>query len=521
MKTPASLGLPAKFSEWRKGQMAAVRQLLFSKDRFVALVSPTGAGKSATYMAQAAVDDEGRICVLTATRLLQTQLLGDFHSMGMIDIRGRSNYVCDIDESRHADTAVCVMGKYCRNMKDGPCGFYDRKREALQSRIVITNYSYWLEHQQDLGYFTTLVLDEAHKAPDEISRFAAVEIRESELDRLKLQHPPAGLKASVKWALSVLGAIDAGKLTGVGSDENRRLALRLRQKLSRMCRLSEHQWLRSKEWKMWRWDLVDPSALAEDLLFRGSKKVVLSSASLRKKTLKLLGVEGGRGKGVTVIEQESTFPVSRRPIYFWPVVRMNKNTQREEFDRWHEAIDEIIGARLDRNGLIHTVSYERAVTIWQRSRYQDRMLLHEKKQGIEDVVRQWREMPRGTVLLSPALTEGVNLAYQDCEYAIVAKIPFPDFTAPLMRARAEKDDSYTSYLAMQALVQAVGRHVRAVDDQGETFILDSALQWLRVRYWDFAPHWFHTAVKTLKKDARCPKPIPSLWQQDPNRWGRS
>jgi Rad3-related DNA helicase len=385
---------------------------------------------------------------------------------------------------------------------------------------VITNYSYWLEHPDDMGYFTTLVLDEAHKAPDEISRFAAIEIRASELERLHIDPPPDGKRAGVQWALMVLDVIDTRGLTKEGGEEHRRLALRLRQKLSRMCKLSEHQWLRSRGWKTWRWDLVDPSALAEDLLFRKAKKVVLSSASLRKKTLRLLGVEGGRGNGVTVIEQESTFPLQRRPVWFWPVAKLNRGTSRSEFDRWHEAIDEVIEERLDRNGLIHTVSYERAVTIWQRSKFQDRMIIHEKKQGIEEVVAEWRKAPMGTVLLSPALTEGVNLAYQDCEYAIIAKLPFPDFTAPLMRARSELDATYTAYLTWQALVQAVGRHMRAVDDQGETFILDSALRWMKVRYPDFAPRWFHTAVRTIGKDKPAPLPPTSLHDQDPNRWGR-
>src|SRR3972149_5061125 len=143
MRTPLSIGLPSKFREWRKGQDRALKDLLYSSKRFDMLTTPTGSGKSATYMGVAAVDEDRRVCVMTATRALQDQLFTDFSSMGLVDMRGRQNYACAIDEVTAAE-AVCTVGKYCEFMKVAGCDFYDQRRLAAASRVVVTHYPYWL-----------------------------------------------------------------------------------------------------------------------------------------------------------------------------------------------------------------------------------------------------------------------------------------------------------------------------------------------------------------------------------------
>lgn len=513
MRTPAAAGLPADlFPSWRKGQERAVRELLFTKERFNLCVLPTGAGKSVIYMAAAGIDDS-RALVLTATRALQDQNLGNFESMGLADMRGRNNYTCNIDTDRQADEAVCVGGVFCSRMKDGGCDYFDDLGVARSGRLVQTNYRYWLhaEESETLGRFQTLILDEAHKAPDEIGDFAAVEVTAGELAKYGIQEPGRWTGYPGAWATRALMKVEA-VLSREGDEARRRKTKRLQRRLSRLCRLSAQQWVQSRPEKdTWRWDLVEPGALAEDLLFRGASKVVFVSASIRRKTLRMLGVDGrSDGQRVHVIEQESTFPVRNRPIYYWPVAGVGRKMTAEKATRWHEAMDEFIAPRLDRRGLIHTVSYDRAWDILNRSQHRRAMILHKRGQDLGEVLREYKARRPPVILLSPAISTGTDFPYTTAEYQIIPKVPFPDLSSPLVQARTRVDPEYGFYIAMQNLVQAAGRIVRADDDQGETLILDSNFGWLRARHWDFAPRWFHAAVKTIKADGEPPDPLPAL-----------
>lgn len=517
MRTPASCGLP--FPSWRKGQDRAARELLFSDRRFNMLTTPTGGGKTGAYMAVAGTDD-GRHAVLTGTKLLMDQIGDLYRSMGIVDMRGRSNYICDIDHKKTAAEAVCTGGVFCRLMKEGGCAYYDQKREAAQARLVVTNYSYWLHDEESgaLGDFDTLILDEAHNAPDQISEFAAVTVSRGELISFQLDAPPTGMRRPSSWASKALYQVEAmGKESR--DVERRRTAFALQRRLARLCRLSDSEWVGSKpDDKHWRWDLVDPGSLAEDLLFRGASKVIFVSASVRRKTLQLLGVK----EDVRVIEQDSTFPVIRRPIYYRPVTSVGRAMSRWDREDLYDAIDAFIEPRLDRKGLLHSHSFEWAKEIYDHADHKTRQhfLVHEQGQPGEEVLARFRirSAESGTLLLSPSMTTGVDLPYDECEYQVIPKCPFPPLGSPLIRARMARDKDYYPYVTMQTLVQMTGRGMRAQDDQCETIILDSNFGRLRGQHWDFAPKYFHVAVQTLKGEAKVPKPPPPLRAQTLAGW---
>jgi superfamily II DNA or RNA helicase len=74
IKSPAELGFPAHFSEWRDVQLEGIESSLRCRKRFEGLVSNTGSGKTGTYLGVAAHDDSARTVILTATLGLQDQL---------------------------------------------------------------------------------------------------------------------------------------------------------------------------------------------------------------------------------------------------------------------------------------------------------------------------------------------------------------------------------------------------------------------------------------------------------------
>src|SRR5437016_4498757 len=93
--SPGELGFPPKFDAWRSDQAEALRWLLQSRKRVKALSAPTGFGKTVVYIAYAILT--GRpTCVMTESRGLQDQLMADFSDVGLVDLRGRSNYACQM-----------------------------------------------------------------------------------------------------------------------------------------------------------------------------------------------------------------------------------------------------------------------------------------------------------------------------------------------------------------------------------------------------------------------------------------
>lgn len=527
MPRPADLGLPPKFSSWRKNQEKIWEQIHFNKNRFAILNAPVGSGKSAVAMASALLDaeegDEHRSAYLTVTKQLQEQVLGDFETCGMVDIRGRSNYVCNIDESRDASTAKCTAGVWCSRTKrggDGPCDYYDQKRDAANSRIVLSNYAFWLhdEESQALGRFHRLILDEGHRASEAIEKFASVEITDREITEYGGQQPVKG-QGQDRWKIAMLDAVQRtmekrkprpGDKLDWKLLEWLRHAKDLQRRLTRLCRLSAQEWLCSRVGRRaWRWELLNAGALAEPLLFRGASKVVLVSATVNRKTLELLGV---KDPSIKLVEQDSTFPVSRRPIYFWPVTRVSHGMDSFDRKRWTDAIDAIITPRRDRKGLIHSVSYARALEIVAASKHRDSGLfvVHRKGVPLAQVVAEFKAKRGPAILVSPAASEGVDLPMDQCEYIIVPKMPFPDMRDPLIKAKKTRDKDYIPYIVLQHVVQSAGRGMRSADDTCECFILDDHFGWLKGGYYQYLPRWFQVALRTLPKREPPPAPLNKI-----------
>ena len=103
--------------------------------------------------------------------------MDDFARAGLVDVRGQGNYPCkeliaggrfwrsDVDQWKtNCDNGPCHSGYSCELRASG-CHYFDAHKKALASRLVVTNYSYWMavhKYRDGLGPFDLLVLDEAH-----------------------------------------------------------------------------------------------------------------------------------------------------------------------------------------------------------------------------------------------------------------------------------------------------------------------------------------------------------------------
>lgn len=540
---PTSLGAPAKFTSWRPGQAASVIKIVDMVRRVLLLCLPTGAGKSLTYV-MGAVLNGGRVIILTSTKGLQDQLLQDFTSIGAVDIRGQSNYACIAmmrggelrlqfglkAEKYTCDDGLCHAGVQC-SLKGSGCTYYDDWRAARSAEIVITNYSKWFHEKAGqlrarnpkdrerlgLGEFDVLICDEAHEAVDELCSFLRVEIKEEDCRKLGITAPRMDTGATSQCIIQAwkLWSVQHSRLlqSRLEDESSESLAnptegLKRRKDTLMMIRKLESineirgQWIASQpETGTWRFDPVWPAEYAEMYLFQRIPKVVLSSATVREKTGELLGLKSDE---MELYEQGSSYPVTSRPVISVPCAQMNWRTEKDEAVQemitWQT--DKILNQRSDRKGVIHTVSYKRRNHVLANSRFQKWMLVHDTR-SVRTVISQYKSASPPRFLVSPSVSTGYDFPYDECEFQIIMKIPFPDTRDLVVKERCKEDPDYGPYTAMQTLVQMSGRGMRAPDDMCETLVLDENIKWFIRKYAKFAPKWF---IDAYREEPFMPKP---------------
>lgn len=526
---PCEIGLPDKFTEFRQEQIEAVEQIVNSTKRVDALGLPTGAGKSLVALAAAKVTGL-RTIVLTPAKGLQEQYLKDFESAGLVDIRGRSNYQCGDYANLN-----CRSGPHegCRLTKGAGCVYDCARAKALASDLVLSNYAYWVHSNSpkvtanDKGLASgvgMLILDEAHRAPEELSKSLQVQLRESWLASLGWRH-----ERTDDLGYWVGFAAEHGKLIEeeirtttkelrATSAQGKKMVLRnrlyayeeLAAAFGNLIRMRPDEWVcemrvGTKWGRQWDFDCVWPGAWASSRLFCGVSKVVLMSAILRPITLAMLGV---KKEDYEFREWGRVFPAHQTPIYHIPTVRLNHKIDEDGIDKWVKTIDEIIASRLDRKGIIHTVSYQRQQQLLQKSRFAKHMVTNTTapdSESASEVVRKFKDMAAPAILVSPSFSTGWDFPGREAEWQIIGKIAFPESRSKVMQARKARNEQYINYLAMQDLVQACGRGTRSAQDRCEVFVVDDNIEWFLWRNKSLAPKWFE-----VRKVMSIPQPGPRV-----------
>lgn len=519
--TPADLDLPAKFTSFRVGQTLALKRGLESKKRFVAHSMPVGEGKSLYYIAQALMSAK-RALVNTSSKALQTQLLKDFKGVGLVDMRGRNNYQCINPKARSCEDGVHF---HCPGAE---CGYEIARTKMLAAPLVVTNYSYSMlatMYGRGMGEFDLLILDEAHNAPDEVCKAVAVQFSYSDASKIGTRLPPATAELDdwKNWANEQYQVVSQklGELEDIAEGERKRNGRPhpatsrevkawtvIQSKISTVMEAIGH-WVVSKIGDGYELEPVWAKDYAPLVLFRKIPKVVLTSASLVRKTTDFLGIPDDE---LDYFEYGSSFPKDRSPVYqtgHMGSTRLTIDNKANDgiLALWMAKIDNIIRARLDRKGIIHSVSYPRAKFIHDNSDFSRYMIVPANGKETAEALEKFEAAEPPAILISPAITTGYDFAGSQCEYNIVAKVPFLDSRDPLTAARSKEDPEYAPYITAQTMVQALGRSMRAEWDQSEGFIVDAHIDWFIKKHHKLFPFWFHRLVS---KPSGIPEPPAPL-----------
>ncbi len=508
--SPQELDLPDKFKVWRPGQATAIKEITnFTRGPHLLQVVPTGVGKSLIYMS-AAWSMGRRAVILTSTRALQDQLMADFNPIGLVEMKGKKAYACVRGDGPTCDHGLCNYGVKC-DFRDRGCLYYDQLRLANASNLVVTNYAFWMVAGEKLGHREVIIMDEAHGVPEHLAGQLGIEVNIKDLQQAmgeQVQDPYPHSWHDWAWTYhkavtSLVDKLKAGIATNPASVWKLRQLVGHQLRLEKLNKYAGSLVVMEQDGPTFLFNPVHVAPFAHQMLFRDTPFTVLTSATATAKTGSLIGITP------VVTEYPSNFPPTSRPVIHITAptsVSVKYGWSPGEEKQWLNLIDRILEKRLDRKGIIHCVSYDRAKRIVGSSKFKAHMRTNAA--GTTNMtVDQFRRDKPPSILVSPVMTTGWDFPKQLCEFQIIAKLAFPHSQSAIIKARSKADPELPYYMAIQQLIQACGRGMRSADDQCETLVIDDNFGWLAKRYKHLIPRWFK---ETIKQSRTMPEPLPKL-----------
>ncbi len=510
------------FKSYRKGQKEAIEQAqsAFKKGkRFVVIEAPTGSGKSA--IAVTFAREAKSSYILTAQKILQEQYVRDFPDLSLM--KGRSNYACLVAPT-HAAAAPCITGKRFPQCDD--CPYFAAKEVAIAANTATMNYAYYLAELNYSGGFQPrelLILDEAHNAEAALMNFIQITLSDSRLASLGLaERVPAVLddleyfdfaeqmlphfKTQSKKLEDVLKKSNSTSDAAIAQMQNKQyLDNQIRRidmlKISReedfvewvveRGRNNEGQWLTFKPVKV--------SSFAQSLLFDFADKILMLSATILDAPtyLRSLGIHPEQAEVITVA---SDFPPENRPIYVRPVAKMTRHSIEKDMPKLLKEIVELLESHPNDKGVIHAHSYKISGYIAKNmpKAYQHRLVTHYSSDGREAALDKHIQSIQPTVLLTPSMTEGIDLADDLSRWQVICKIPYPYLGDPQVAKRKDIDAAWYDWKTCLTVVQAYGRSIRSSDDYAVTYVLDADFSTFVKRQQKRLPEWFLEAIMTAE-----------------------
>jgi ATP-dependent DNA helicase DinG len=518
-----------------------------SGKKAVLLEMGTGTGKSATgicisrYMeAHAPVikDEEGMpltgAYIITTQKILQEQYMDDFGPQSgknlIRTIKSSSNYRC----KHYADNSCAqskqlllklgkqVAGtdfaKTCKN----ECTYSLEKQDFIESPISITNFSYFLAETTYAGKLTPralLVVDECHNTETELGKFIEVSFSEKfARDVLKCKIPKLDTQEAVlDWVKTTYR-----KAVNKYVRELEKNLVKLSENIEGHNEFSkQYEMLEKHSGKIDQFvEIYDPSNWVMNVAYpqegnrRGARKFEFKPIDLGPYSQKVFLKSGARllMMSATVVDHEvfcksiglkpeevaylrigSPFPVENRPIHYLPVGSMSKDNIEKTLPVMAEAVRMILEKHPGEKGMIHTTNYRIAKFLVDNIRT-NRFLTHES--GNRDEVLKFHVTSKEpTVLLSPSMMEGVDLADDASRFQILCKVPFPFLGDQVAVKRKSVRKSWYEMQTVKSILQSVGRSIRNEKDYAITYILDSSFDYLyKKNKWMF-PEDFQESIQ--------------------------
>jgi len=513
----------------------ALKALLDDDKRFVIIEAGTGVGKSAVgYTVSRIVNEhlseeesyKPGAWYVTTQKILQDQYVKDYAGRGMCSIKSASNYACSFKRGNtcadsRQELRVEPKGTKFWKTCTFSCVYKTAKESFLAAESSVTNFPYLLTEASYSGQITPrnmLVIDEAHNASSELSKFVEITITERfAKGQLKLTFPNMTTQfQALQWIENIYYPklkshkkhVEAmlEKYQGLQSKLKDFVTLSRQLQLLRSHYDKITQFLKIYSKENWVFDIVegfgrkstriqfkpiDVAAYADPILFRLGRKVIMMSATILDKDgfCEMLGIDKNDAEFISL---SSPFPVKNRPIFVCPIGRMSMKEIDATLPKLADAVKSILEQHKGEKGIIHAHSYKIANYL-KRNIRSKRILIHDTDNR-DTVLAKHIRSKEPTVLLSPSMTEGVDLVDETSRFQIVCKVPYPYLGDKLVRKKMNKWDWWYPLQTAKSVVQAVGRNVRSHEDFAVTYILDDDWHRFYKRNVRFFPEGFRNSI---------------------------
>lgn len=239
---------------------------------------------------------------------------------------------------------------------------------------------------------------------------------------------------------------------------------------------------------------------ANKYLFDYCNNVLMMSATILSPNIiyESLGIDPSEA---FAYRMKNRFPVENRPIYFTPIGSMSYKSKEKTKPQLLSSIETICSDYGDKKGIIHTHNFEIAEFIINNCSTELRSrLLYQKHFDNKDLLLAEHGRRVNSIILAPAMHEGLDLKDDLSRFQLICKIPFPSLAEnEQLKARIQVSPEYMDWLTSLKLVQSVGRSIRTETDWADTFILDSDFSFFRKKASKQLPDWFKEAIIDSEK----------------------
>ena len=515
-QSPRSLGL--NYRKWRHGQREAIEHINQSDKPVILLEAPTGFGKSllaAALIRMHRGDQEkkisGRSLVLTRTTHLMDQYIRDFPWMQAALGKELFRCVLEGNEKLPVSKAPCQTGWSCPEYRNHTCPYFVQRSEAFTARTMVTTYAKALT--SNLGHRGLMICDEGHMLERQLLTSFSIRLPFDELKALGMPVPAFGsIDEAAIWASGkvpriefqleaiqeILKALVQKKQYQTGryaKDPAKDQFFRLRNILNPLKALANAD--TSALWSMEPYKqalFLRPIWAADHAhkLFKIPNRLIVQSATIMDgaRMAQILGIKTRNYEYITI---PSTFDASRRPIYYWPIVKLGMRSGTPEIRRLVAAIDRLLDHYPKRRGIIHSVNWTLTDYIQKLSRHRKRLIVQPKGKGRSEGIDKFLKTPH-SVLVSPSVTTGLDGKFELARFQIIAKMPFENQGEQAIADRLDEDHQWYAYQAAFHIQQAAGRVMRDEMDYGETWILDANFEWFYRQNRSLFSTWFSDAL---------------------------
>ncbi len=505
--------------------------------RDIVIAAPTGVGKTGIgidicmWAAQGPALDKtlpgknGGYYLVTQ-KLLQDQLEDDFEKLARqfqhsgCSLKSASEYPCP-------DFTTCMLGglkksesdehAVCSRRGDGGCTYQNQRSRFLSTPLSVTNYSYFFTERTYVGQFPqrkVLIADECHTVERQMLGFVDIVISEKSMrDWAKFVSIPKldTLEQLADWIFEKLLPLLEDRIVFLkelalvnhsDSASSRDLA-RTENQYGRLKNAVEQFDTNPDNWVFWKerdeknqLELIakplDASAYAKKLLISAAPLRIYMSAYPGPKDIfcRSLGLDQEK---VAWKNLSSPFPKENRPIHMFFIGSMGLRNIETTTPSILNVCDKLMTKHAGEKGIIHCHSYKLGDALNDfllKTKHAPRVRYPRKADDRSAMLDEHVESTVPTVLISPSMAEGFNMADDIARFQIIPKIPFPYLGDKQVAAKKDLDADWYTLQTVSTILQACGRIVRSEVDFGHTYILDSDFYRLYDENKDFFPKWF-------------------------------